>query len=89
MNEKADKDNHRTAYEKRNLPISIIIKVNELSYKGPPLKDKMFKYWCMKKKCNYFVKINEDNIKKVINIITYEEFNQHSNHVDNNISNQI
>ena len=52
----------------------------------------MFKYRCRKKNCNYFVKINEENIKKVINnenIITYEEFNQHSNHADNNISNQI
>ena len=42
-------------------------------------------------KLQYFVK-NEENIKKVINnenIITYEEFNQHSNHADNNISNQI
>ena len=52
MNEKVDKDNHRNAYEKRNLPKYIIIKGNELSYKDPPLKDNMFKYRCRKKNCN-------------------------------------
>ena len=39
----------------------------------------------------FFVKINEENIKKVINnenIITYEEFNKHTNYTDNINSNQ-
>ena len=84
MNEKVEKENHKTAYEKRNLSKSIIIKGNELSYKDPPLKDNMIKYRCWKNKLNYFVNINEENINKVLNnqnIIIYEEFNEQTNHI--------
>ena len=92
MNDKEEKGNHKSAYEKRNLPESIVIKGKELSYKDPPLKDNMFKYRCRRNKCNYFIKINEENIKKVLNnenIVTYEEFNKHTNQVNNINANLI
>ena len=89
MNENEEKEIHETAYEKRHLPKSIVIKGNELSYKDPPFKNNIFKYRCRKNKCKYFVKINEEIIKMILNnenIIIYEEFNKHSYHKNNNIS---
>ena len=74
MDEKIEEESNKTAYEKRNLPKSLVIKGN------------MFKYKCRKNKRNYFIKINEENIKKLLNnekSVIYEEYNEHTNIVSN------
>ena len=76
-----------TAYEKRNLPRYININGEDLTYKEPPLKNNIYKYRCKKKGCKFFVKINQENIDKLIikeNNIVYTEINTHSHINENN-----
>lgn len=79
------KDKEQAAYIACNIPHILIIDGQELYFKAPPLKNDIYKYRCRKSQCNYFIKINRDNIKKFINKekdINYTECNQHSNHID-------
>ena len=50
-----------------NIPKRLTIKGNELHYKDPPLKNNIYRYRCRNGTCKYFIKINETNLKKVIN----------------------
>ena len=48
------------------IPNYITIKGYQLNYKRPPLKDNIFRFRCRKKGCKYFVKINEENLNKIL-----------------------
>ena len=79
------KDKEQAAYIACNIPHILKIDGQELYFKAPPLKNDIYKYRCRKSHCNYFIKINRDNINKFINKekdINYTECNQHSNHID-------
>ena len=74
--------------EEENLPKSITIKGYQLSYKAPPLKGNIFRLRCRRVRCKYFIKINEENIKKIINNqkdISFTEINEHTNHRNKSI----
>ena len=80
-----DKNHEEPAYKKRNIPNNIYIKGYKLSYKEPPLKGNIYVYRCRVKGCNYFLKIDKENLNLINgenNKVTYSEFNQHSNHKD-------
>lgn len=57
--------NNKEAYKKHNIPHSIIINGYELTYKDPPLKGELFRYRCRTKNCNYFIKMDRNNIQKL------------------------
>ena len=68
-------------------PNYINIKGFQLNFKSPILKDNIYRYRCTNRKCKYFVKLDEINLKKIINKdknITYTEFNKHENHKEIN-----
>ena len=54
------------AYKKRGVPRVLTIKGIELYYKEPPLKNDIYVYRCRKKQCKYYIKINKENIDKII-----------------------
>ena len=66
MSEKIWETIYKIKFEKINLPKSIIIKGNELSKKAP-FRGKILKYRYRNKKYNYFAKINEVNIGRLLN----------------------
>jgi hypothetical protein len=77
------------AYEKRGGPIiaSINGNGNELYHKDSPSKDELYTYRRRKKDCNYYIKIDKLNLKKIQRKeneieIEYKEFNSHSAHED-------
>ena len=64
-------------------PNYINIKGYQLNFKSPILKNNIYRYRCTNRKCKYFVKLDEINLRKIINKdknITYPEFNKHENH---------
>ena len=74
-----------------NIPKHIFIKGYELNFKQPPLKDNILRYRCRNGKCNYFVKIDQENLKKLIdkgqNNVVYTEYNKHDKHNEDKIFN--
>ena len=71
------------AYKKLNIPRSLNIMGYNLTYKDPPLKGELYRYRCRTKNCNFFIKINKENITKLQNNendIQYIEMNVHTNH---------
>ena len=72
--------NEPQAHEKRNVPRMLNIKGYELTYKDPPLKGNIFRYRCRKVGCNYFLKIDQNNLEKIQRNekeITFTEINTH------------
>ena len=75
--------------EEEKIQKSITIKGYQLSYKSPPLKDNIYIFRCRKNGCNYFVKINRENIIKIIKNqkdIAFTEVNEHANHPNKSIA---
>ena len=74
-----------------NIPKHIFIKGYELNFKQPPLKDNILRYRCRNGKCNYFVKIDQENLKKLIdkgqNNVVYTEYSKHDKHNEDKIVN--
>ena len=71
-----------------NIPKFINIKGYELNYKAPPLKGNIFRFRCRKTGCKYFIRINEENLNKILNKeknVTFEEINAHENHKNKSI----
>ena len=61
-------------------PNYINIKGFQLNFKSLILKDNIYRYRYTNRKCKYFVKLDEINLKKIINKdkdISYTEFNKH------------
>lgn len=71
-----------------NIPKFINIKGYELNYKSPLLKGNIFRFRYRKIGCKYFIRINEENLNKILNKeknITFEEINIHENHKNKSI----
>jgi len=67
-----------------NIPKLISVKGYQLNYKAPPLKGNIFRFRCRKSGCKYFIRINEENLHKILNKekeISFEEINEHTNHL--------
>ncbi len=84
---KDNKNENKEEYIKQNVPRYIIIKGNDIYYKHPPLKNDVFEYRCRKAKCNYYIKINRENLKKIEekkNNLEFIEVNTHNKHNNSN-----
>ena len=71
------------AYKKYQVPRLLNIKGYDITFKNPPLSGEIFRYRCWTNKCNYFIKINHENITKLLNKekeVEFEEVNSHTNH---------
>ena len=79
-------ENPDTKNEQVEISNSINIKGFELWYKSPPLKGDIYRFRCWKDNYKYFVRIDKDNLIKLINKnfqIDYIEVNAHANHPKN------
>ena len=71
------------AYEKNNMPQEIINGQNKYTYKDFLVKANKYRYRCIHRTCGCFIKISEEEVKKLKSgsqdkDINYEMFNQHS-----------
>ena len=71
-----------------NIPKFLSVKGYQLNYKSPPLKGNIFRFRYRKSGCKYFIRINEENLNKILNKeneVTFEEINEHTNHLNKSI----
>ena len=71
-----------------NIPKLITVIGFHLNYKSSPLKGNIFRFRCRRAGCKYFIKINEENLNKILNKekeVKYEEINEHIPHLDKSI----
>ena len=50
-----------------NNPKYINIKGHDLNFKSPILKDNTYRYRCKNQQCKYFIRINKENLHKILN----------------------
>ena len=86
---KDNKNDNKEEYIKQNVPRYITIKGNDIYYKHQPLKNDVFVYGCRKAKCNYYIKINRENLKKIEEKKDNLEFIEVNTHNKHNNSNEI
>ena len=79
-----------TAYQKYNVPQSLIIKDQKYTYKAFSNKQNTFTYRCLHRKCNSYIKISKDEIDKIgtnnkIEDIKFTSYNEHKHEKTENI----
>ena len=82
MQDNQEQNNSEPAYKKYNILRSIDIKGISLNFKDPPLTGYIYRYRCRKNNWNYFVKIDKENIDKLLQNEEnkkYIEVNEHKN----------
>ena len=73
------------AFKKRGVPRILNIKVNDLYFKDPPLKNGVYNYRCRKKNCKYYIQIDKTNIEKIFKNeipININEINNQTGHYE-------
>ena len=78
----------KPAYKILGIPRLLNIKGFDLYYKDPLLKNDLYAYRCRKNECNFFIKIDKDNIDKILkkdNDINFIEINIHQDHDLNDV----